>query len=284
MPHATADYELRIRPSRGWLQLDLAEVWRYRDLLGMLVRRDFIAKYKQTILGPAWFVLQPLLMTLAFTVVFGHVAGIPTDGVPAPLFYLAGLVGWNFFAQTFQSTSSTLVANAALLGKVYFPRLIVPLAAAISNFLALGLQLATLAVFWLWYRWFTPATIALDASVAALPLVLLQIAALSLGLGLWLSALTTKYRDFTFLTGFIVQLWLYATPVIYPLSQVPERWRWVAVLNPMTMPVESIRAVVLGAGTVRPELVAASVVLTFVLFVSGVLVFSRVEKTFVDTV
>jgi len=284
MPHATADYELRIRPSRGWLQLDLAEVWRYRDLLGMLVRRDFIAKYKQTILGPAWFVLQPLLMTLAFTVVFGHVAGIPTDGVPAPLFYLAGLVGWNFFAQTFQSTSSTLVANAALLGKVYFPRLIVPLAAAISNFLALGLQLATLAVFWLWYRWFTPATIALDASVAALPLVLLQIAALSLGLGLWLSALTTKYRDFTFLTGFIVQLWLYATPVIYPLSQVPERWRWVAVLNPMTMPVESIRAVVLGAGTVRPEFVAASVVLTFVLFVSGVLVFSRVEKTFVDTV
>jgi lipopolysaccharide transport system permease protein len=284
MPHASTEYELRIRPSRGWLQLDLAEVWRYRDLLRMLVRRDFLAKYKQTILGPAWFVLQPLLMTLAFTVVFGHVAGIPTDGVPAPLFYLAGLVGWNYFAQTFQSTSVTLVANEALLGKVYFPRLIAPLAAAISNFAALGLQLATLALFWTWYRLFTPTALAIDASIVALPLVLLQIAALSLGLGLWLSAMTAKYRDFQFLTGFVVQLWLYATPVIYPLSQVPERWHWLAVLNPMTMPVESIRALVLGAGTVRPDFVAASGVMALLLLVSGVLVFSRVEKTFVDTV
>jgi lipopolysaccharide transport system permease protein len=286
MSRLSPDSELVIRPTRGWLNLDLAEVWRYRDLLFMLVHRDFISKYKQTILGPAWFVLQPLMMTMIFTVIFGNVASIPTDGLPPVLFYLAGLVGWNYFAQTFQSTSGTLINNAGLLGKVYFPRLIVPLSAVISNLLALGLQLATFLVFWMYFRFFTAsgASLEIDRSLVLFPLLMLQVAALSLGVGLWLSALTAKYRDFTFLTGFIIQIWMYATPVIYPLSQIPERWRWLAVLNPMTMPVETVKYMFLGRGTVTVEFVAMSVGITIALLLSGVLVFNKVEKTFVDTV
>ena len=284
--HVPSNFELLIRPTRGWLHVDLAEVWRYRDLLFMLVRRDFIAKYKQTILGPAWFVLQPLLMTLVFTVIFGHVVGIPTDGLPPVLFYLAGLVAWNYFAQTFQHTGSTLVSNAGLFGKVYFPRLVVPLSAVLSNLVAFGLQLATFLAFWLWFKLFTPAGTAFQVTGAILWLVplLVLIAALSLGIGLWLSALTAKYRDFTFLTGFIIQVWMYATPVIYPLSQIPEQWRWLAVINPMTMPIEAMRLMFLGQGVVTAAYVALSVAMTLALLVSGVIVFNKVEKTFVDTV
>ena len=193
---------------------------------------------------------------MVFTVIFGNVAKIPTDGLPPMLFYLAGLLGWNYFAQTFQSTSSTLVANAGLFGKVYFPRLVVPLSAVISNFIPLALQLATLLCFWAYFKIFTSAGDMFEFSSAIiwLPLLLVQIAALSLGVGLWLSALTAKYRDFTFLSGFIIQIWMYATPVIYPLSQIPERWRWLAVLNPMTMPVETIKYMFLGQGIVMPVL------------------------------
>jgi len=279
-------YELVIRPSRGWFHLDLQEVWRYRDLLLMMVRRDFLAKYAQTILGPAWFVLQPVAMTLVFTVIFGHIVGVPTDGVPPVLFYLAGLVVWNYFAQTFQHTGGTLVANAAVLGKVYFPRLVVPLSAVVSNLAAFVLQLVTFLGFWAWYKLASPQGDSFQLSAAIVwfvPMTVL-VAAMSLGIGLWLAAATAKYRDFTFLLGFIVQLWLYATPVIYPLSQIPERWRWLAVANPMTMPVEAMRLMFLGQGVVTPSYVALSVTMTVVLLVSGVLVFNRVEKSFVDTV
>lgn len=286
MPHVSDDYELVIRPTRGWLRLDLAEVWRYRDLLFLLVHRDFVSKYKQTILGPAWFVLQPLMMTVVFTVIFGAVAKIPTDGAPPMLFYLAGLLGWTYFATTFQNASGTLVNNAGLFGKVYFPRLVVPLSGVISNLLAFGLQLVTLLVAWTWFRLFTEAGADLRISPAVLwlPLLVAQIAALSLGVGLWLTALTSKYRDFAFLTPVLVQVWMYATPVIYPLSQVPERWRWLAAANPMAMPTEAIRYMFLGHGVVTPAYFAASVVMTALLLVSGLLVFNRVEKTFVDTV
>jgi lipopolysaccharide transport system permease protein len=281
-----SEYELVIRPTRGRVHLDLGDVWRYRDLLYMLVHRDFIARYKQTILGPAWFVLQPLMMTVVFTVIFSKIAEIPTDGVPPPLFYLAGLVGWNYFAQTLQSTSSTLVANAGLFGKVYFPRLVVPLSAVISNFFALGLQLATFIAFWCYFKFFSSSSSAISLSWSAIwfPLIVLQVAALSLGVGLWLSALTAKYRDFTFLTGFIIQLWMYATPVIYPLSQIPEKWRWISALNPMTVPIEGIRLMSLGRGTVIGDHLAISVAVSVLLLLSGVLVFKRVERTFVDTV
>jgi len=283
---APSNYEIVIRPTRGWLRLNLAETWQYRDLLFLLVHRDFVAKYKQTILGPAWFVLQPLLTTVVFSIIFGGIAKIPTDGLPPMLFYLAGLLGWNYFAQTFQSSSSTLVANAGLFGKVYFPRLVVPLSAVISNLFAFALQLAMLLAFWIYFKLFTSAggLFGFSAGIVWLPLVLLQIAALSLGVGLWLSALTAKYRDFTFLSGFIIQLWMYATPVIYPLSQIPEKWRWIAVLNPMTMPVEAIRIMFLGQGTVVEAHLLLSLSMTVLLLLSGILVFNKVEKTFVDTV
>jgi lipopolysaccharide transport system permease protein len=281
-----SNYEIVIRPTRGWFHLNLADLWQYRDLLLLLVHRDFVSRYKQTILGPAWFVLQPLLMTVVFSIVFGKIAKIPTDGLPPMLFYLTGLLGWNYFAQTFQSTSGTLVTNAGLFGKVYFPRLIVPLSAVISNLLAFGLQLATLLCVWIYFKFLVGigVTFGFSSAIAGLPLLLAQIAALSLGVGLGLSALTAKYRDFAFLSGFIIQIWMYATPVIYPLSQIPEKWRWIVVLNPMTMPVEAIKVMFLGQGTVIPAYLAFSVGVTALLLLSGLVVFNKVEKTFIDTV
>jgi lipopolysaccharide transport system permease protein len=281
-----SNYEIVIRPTRAWFQLNLADVWRYRDLLFLLVHRDFVAKYKQTILGPAWFVLQPLLTTIVFSIIFGEIAKIPTDGMPPMLFYLTGLLGWNYFAQTFQSTSGTLVANASLFGKVYFPRLVVPLSAVISNLFAFALQLATLLAVWIYFKLFTSSGQQFGFSVGIVwfPLVLLQVAALSLGVGLWLSAATAKYRDFTFLTGFIIQIWMYATPVIYPLSQIPAKWRWIALLNPMAMPVEAIKVMFLSQGTLSTAYMALSIGSTVLLLLSGVLIFSKVEKTFVDTI
>jgi len=281
-----SDYELVIRPTRGWFNLNLGDLWHYRDLLFLLVHRDFVAKYKQTILGPAWFILQPLLTTVVFTVIFGKVAQIPTDGLPPMLFYLAGLLGWSYFAQTFLSTSGTLVNNAGLFGKVYFPRLIVPLSAVISNLLAFALQLGMFLGFWAYYKFFTTAgaSFGFGGAIVCFPLVVLQIAALSLGAGLWLTALTAKYRDFIHLSGFLIQIWMYATPVIYPLSQIPEGWRWLAVLNPMAMPVETIKYMLLGQGIVTASYLALSLFVTALFLVSGVIVFNKVEKTFVDTV
>ena len=278
-------FERIIRPTSGWFDLDLADVWRHRDLLGLLVYREFASKYRQTVLGPAWFVLQPLLMSVVFAVVFGGIARIPTGGAPPILFYLTGLLGWGYVAQTFQSTASTLTANAGLFGKVYFPRLVAPLASVIANFLAFGLQLAVLLIFWTWFKFATPAghAFGLDVALAWFPLVVLQLAAISLGAGLWLSALTTRYRDFSFLVPFLAQVWMYATPVIYPLSRVPERWRWVAALNPMTAPTEALKRMFLGAGEVSANSVAISAGVTLLLLVSGVLIFNRAQKTFVDT-
>jgi lipopolysaccharide transport system permease protein len=225
-------------------------------------------------------------MTVVFTLIFGKVAKIPTDGVPPMLFYLCGLLGWNYFATTFQATSGTLTGNANLFGKVYFPRLVVPLSVVISGFIAFGIQLATFLAFWTYFKLLTPfgESLILDWNLLWFPLVMLQIAMLSLGVGLWLTSLTAKYRDFTFISGLIVQIWMYATPVIYPLSRIPEDWRWVAVMNPMTMPVESIKRIFLGQGVVEPTYVAVSAVMTVVLLLSGIVVFNKVEKTFVDTV
>lgn len=284
MHAATTSYELRIRPRQGWLRLDWRGLWEYRDLLVILVQRDFISRYKQTVLGPAWFILQPLLTTLIFTVLFGTVAKLPTDGIPPLLFYLGGMLGWSYFANVFTGTSTTFVANAALLGKVYFPRLILPLAGAISNLLGLALQFATFALFWGWFKAAGHAPISARWEALALPLVIAQVGLLSLGVGLWLSALTVKYRDFTHLAAVILQLWMYATPIIYPLSMIPPRWRWLVELNPMTVPTEAIRWMLLGQGTLTASNVMLSVALTAGLLISGMLIFQRVERTFVDHV
>jgi homopolymeric O-antigen transport system permease protein len=286
MLHTPPDYELIIRPTRGWFRLNLGEIWRYRDLLFLLVYRDFVSKYKQTVLGPAWFVLQPLLTTLVFTVVFAGAVKIPTDGLPPVLFYFAGLLGWNYFAQTFQNTSATLVNNASIFGKVYFPRLVAPLSIVLSNALTFGLQFVTFLCLWFYFKYFTGggAQFGFSAAIIWLPLLMLQIAALSFGVGLWLTALTAKYRDFALLSGFLIQLWLYATPVIYPLSQIPDRWQWLAVINPMATPIEAIRYMFLRQGVVVPSHLAMSAGVTLFMLVSGVLVFNKIEKTFVDTV
>jgi len=283
--HSPPAVETVIAPSGGWRFLDVHELWAYRDLLGLMVWRDLTSRYKQTALGPLWFVVQPLITTVVFTVVFNQVARIDLGQTPPTLFYLCGLLGWNYFAQTFQSTSVTLVNNAGLFGKVYFPRLIVPLSAVVSNLFAFAIQLVTFAVFYAGYKCSAAAgTFGAQWTIVLLPLLIVQVAALSLGVGLWIAALTAKFRDFAILAAFLIQLWLYATPVIYPLAQIPAKWRGLVSLNPMTMPVEGFRAALLGTATPGAWLCALSVALTLLVLVTGVLVFRKVEKNFVDVI
>lgn len=279
-------YEITIHSNRSWFHLDWHGLWEYRDLLFLLVRRDFVAKYKQTVLGPAWFILQPLLTTIVFTVIFGKVAKIPTDGLPPTLFYLCGLVPWSYFSQCLNGASTSLVGNAGLFSKVYFPRLVVPLSGVLSNLIAFAIQLTTFLGFWVYFKLFTAVgpDIKPNMMLMALPLLLLETAALGLGVGLWMSALTAKYRDFTHLLGFLTQLWMYATPIIYPLSKIPARWQVVAVLNPMAGIVESYKYAFMGAGTVKASYLLISAAITLFLLLTGVLVFNKVERTFVDTV
>ncbi len=286
MQKSAAEYEIIIKPTKSWFGLDLAEIWRYRDLLFLLVHRDFVSNYKQTILGPLWFIIQPLITTIIFTIIFGKVAQIPTDGMPPMLFYLAGLLGWNFFSRTLNGTSSTLVSNVGLFGKVYFPRLVVPIAAVVSNYIALAIQLVTFLCFWTYYKFFSSVgpSIHIGWDILAFPLVILQISALALGVGLWLSALTAKYRDLAFLTATIIQLWMYATPIIYPVSQIPEKWRWVSSLNPMEMPVVAIRDMFIGQNISPIGDFGISITMTVFILATGILIFNKVEKTFVDTV
>lgn len=283
---STAPREIVIQATRGFRFLDWRELVAYRDLLGLLVWRDFATRYKQTILGPLWHIFQPIVTTGVFTVVFSQVAELPTDGLPPTLFYLAGLLAWNYFSQTFNSTSSTLVANAGLFGKVYFPRLIVPLASVVSNLVSFLIQLLTFFLVLAAYRASHP-TVEIGPrwqAVVFLPLVVAQLAAFSLGAGLWLAALTTKFRDFSVLAGFLIQLWMYVTPVILPLTRVPPQWHIYVALNPVTMPVECFRYLLLGTGWINLPLLGVSIFATFVTLASGVLVFQRVERTFVDVV
>ncbi len=282
----TPQPEIIIRPHRDWWQIDWAEIFRYRDLLLIFVWRDFIAKYKQTILGPAWFVIQPILTTIVFNVIFSRVAKIPTDGLPPTLFYMAGLLTWNYFANVFSANANTFTNQAQVFSKVYFPRLIVPFSITISNLLAFSLQLATFFCFWAWFRFFTPAgdQIVLGWNVLLFPLVIVQTGIAGLGVALIFSALNAKYRDLAFLLSFITQSWMYATPVIYALSRIPENWRWLANLNPLTQPVEATKLLLLGTGTINPLDYAQSVIITLLLFAIGLSLFHRAERTFVDTV
>lgn len=285
MNRDSAPLELVLRPETSWLRLELRGIWHYRDLLSLLVWRDFVAKYKQTILGPLWFVIQPLTMTLVFTVIFGQIAGLSTDGLPPLLFYLCGQLGWNYFAQNLNANSATLVNNAGLFSKVYFPRLVVPLSALISNLLAFALQAATFVGFYLYFKYGRgTGGFGMSWQVVFLPLLVLQTAALSLGVGLLMSALTAKYRDLVHVSGLMIQVWMYVTPVIYPLSKIPAQWQWLVALNPMAVIVECYRRVLLGTGTVDSSHVLVSLAMTVLLLITGMLAFGRVEKTFVDTV
>ena len=281
-----SNFEIRIRPNQSWLGVDVRALWEFRDLLFLLVRRDFVARYQQTALGPAWAVVQPLVMTVVFTLVFGKFAGISTDGLPPTLFYLCGLLLWNYHAQTIQQTGVTFTANAQLFGKVYFPRLIVPLSVALSNVIAFLIQAALFAGFWIYFKFFTAsgAFISMNFGVLAVPLILLHVAILGVGAGLLLSACTAKYRDLQHVLPLVIQVWLYLTPIIYPLSKVPARHQWVVALNPVSAPVEMLRHVLLGEGTVSWGGYLYSAVASVILFLLGVLLFQRTERTFIDTV
>jgi lipopolysaccharide transport system permease protein len=276
-----------IQPTKGLLRVDWRGLVEYRDLLVLLVRRDFLSKYKQSILGPAWFVIQPLLTTIVFTVIFGRVANLPSDGMPKMLFYLCALVPWNYFAANLNSTSTTFTANIGLFGKVYFPRLIIPLSVVVSNLIVFTIQLLTFLGFFIYFKFFSVAgpLIRPSLELALMPLLLLQIAVFSFGVGLIISALTARYRDLAYAMGFLVQLWMYATPIVYPLSIVTRPgWRMIAALNPMTAIVESFKHAFLGAGTVDVRYTAISVGITLGVLFLGLVFFSRAERTFVDTV
>ncbi|MCG2735997.1 MAG: ABC transporter permease [Candidatus Methanoperedenaceae archaeon] len=272
-----------IGPRTGWFDINLKEIWSYRDLIMLFVRRDFVAQYKQTILGPLWFLIQPLLSTLVFTVVFGTIAQIPTDGLPQVMFYMAGITAWTYFANCFTKTSNTFIGNAAIFGKVYFPRLVIPVSIVISNLISFAIQFGLFIVFLL-YFYFKGSSIAPNMWILLTPLLLVQMAALGLGVGILVTSMTTKYRDLSHAVGFGVQLWMYVTPVVYPLSQIPEKWRWLSALNPMTAVVESFRYAFLGAGAIQPWVMGVSIGMTAIFLTLGIILFSKVEKTFIDTV
>lgn len=285
LPEADSEaWDLVIRPAAPWWDLQLPDVWHYRDLMWMFVRRDFVSVYKQTVLGPLWFFVQPLLTTAMFTLIFSNVAKLPTDGLPPMLFYLAGVTPWNYFATCLTKTSSTFVTNAHIFGKVYFPRLITPLSIVISNLIQFGIQFILFFGFFL-YHWLRGASMTPDwlGIILLTPLLLGLMALLGLGSGIIISSLTTKYRDFTFLVAFGIQLAMYATPVIYPASLVPEKYRFWIDLNPMSPVIEAFRAAYLG-GPIPWTGLAIATAVTLLSLLVGILVFKRVERDFMDTV
>jgi lipopolysaccharide transport system permease protein len=283
-PDSRDTWSLVIRPHGRWWELQLADVWHYRDLLWMFVRRDFVAVYKQTILGPIWFFIQPLITTIMFTVIFTGVAKIPTDGLPPMLFYLAGTTPWNYFATSLTKTSLTFSANANLFGKVYFPRLVTPISIVISNLIQFSIQFLLFFGFLAYYL-IKGAAIHPDWLMVAImtPVLLLLMALLGLGTGILVSSLTTKYRDLNFLVAFGVQLAMYASPVILPMSSFSAKYRLFIEMNPMSAIIETFRSIYLG-GAIPWGLLGISSGVTLILLLVGTAIFNRVEKTFMDTV
>lgn len=272
-----------IEPRTNLLDLRLNDVWRYRDLVVLFVRRDFVSNYKQTILGPLWFFIQPLLTTITFYIIFGRVAHLGTDGIPPFIFYLAGNTVWSYFSQSLTAVSTVFTTNAAMFSKVYFPRLAMPLSIVISNLVRFGIQFGLFLAVWVFYL-FTTTAIHPNGILFLLPLLIVLMGLLSLGLGMIFSALTTKYRDLSMLLAFGVQLALYATPVIYPLSKVPSKYLWLILANPMSAIVETFRVGFIGSGTFSWLYLGYSAVVTIVILVLGTIIFNRVEKSFTDTV
>lgn len=272
-----------ISPDFPWYQLDLADLWRYRDLIRLFVRRDFVALYKQTILGPLWFFLQPLFATVVFTLVFGRIAKIPTDGVPDVLFYLGGTVCWAYFAACLTQSSETFIANAAIFGKVYFPRIVVPIAVTISNIFKFLVQFTLFAGVLAYYA-YLGVPLRLNFGMLLLPLLILQMGVLGLSTGILISSLTTRYRDLNMVVAFGAQLWMYATPIVYPLSQVPERFRIYFAFNPMAAVVECFRWAFFGTKFPDWGFILLSLATTLLVLVLGMVSFNRVEKTFMDTI
>jgi lipopolysaccharide transport system permease protein len=282
-PSATPEqWDLVMRPKTGWFDLHLSDLWRYRDLTMLFVWRDFVAQYKQTILGPLWHIIQPLFTTILFTLVFGRMAGLSTDGLPQLVFYMAGITCWNYFAECLNRSSGTFINNASIFGKVYFPRLCVPVSIVISNIIKFGIQFALFLVFLGYY--YSRGEVHPNSWILFTPVLVLIMAALGLGTGIIVSSLTIRYRDLQVLITFGVQLLMYATPVIYPLSHVSEKYRWLVLANPMSSIIETFRYAFLGTGTFDLLNLAYSATATLVILFIGIVLFNHVERTFMDTV
>jgi len=277
------DWTTVITPVNRWRLIDLKELVTYSDLLIMFVKRDFITQYKQTILGPLWFVFQPLLTTIVFLVVFGRIARIPTDGVPQPLFYLGSLLVWNYFSGILTQTSSVLISNTHLFSKVYFPRLVIPVAQVVSGLGKVVIQCLLFATLYLFYLALGMNN-TVGWTIVFFPLVFLYVAVLGFGVGLLVSAFTTRYRDLYVALSFLVQLWMYATPIVYPLSLVPEKWRMLYSLNPVVPAIELFKHLIFALPLPSWGGFGTGIAVTLLLLIAGLLFFNRVERTFVDTV
>ena len=275
-------WTLEIRPTESFFRLHLKEFLEYRDLIALFVSRDFKTMYKQTILGPLWILISPLLTTGMFTIVFGRIVGVSTDGVPDYLFYMAGNILWTYFSACLMAASNTFIGNAGLFGKVYFPRLIMPVAASISKLIVFGAQFLLFIVLVL--RLIPEGDVHITPWCFAAPVLLLQLALLAIGTGMILASLTAKYRDLQVLVSFGMQLWMYATPVVYPLSGIPEKWQWLMICNPAAPAIEWFRAGWLGSGTVSPAHFTLAWALTLVIFFFGLLLFNRTQRNFMDTI
>ena len=278
-------HRTHIKAGRAWWRVDWAEVWEYRDLLMLLVQRDLTAIYKQTILGPLWFILQPLLTTVIFTVIFGKVAGISTEGVPQFVFYMSGTVLWNYFQGVLNHGAGSLVSNTGVLSKVYFPRLVIPLSGVFTNFAHLALNALMFLGFYFYFLFFTASGMHPNMGLLLVPLLVVECALMGLGFGLWVSALTIRYRDLRFALPFLTQLWMYATPIVYPASLVVNpHWKLLLWLNPMTAVVEFNRYAFTGKGSPDLAGLGLSWLVTVIVVVSGLFLFNKVQRTFVDTI
>ena len=277
-------WDLEIEPVSGWFEMNWRELWQYRDLLMLLVRRDVMSTYKQTVLGPLWFFIQPILTTLTYVVIFGNLAGISTGGVPKILFYLAGITLWNYFQDCLLKTSNTFVLNQSLFGKVYFPRLLAPLSVIVSSLFKLLVQLVLFFIAWIYFLVQPQSSVVPNITLLLFPFYLLLMSGLGFGLGILVSSMTTRYRDLRYLVQFGVQLLMYATPIVYPLEIAPEKYRWLIQLNPITNVVEAFKYSFLGSGYFTVSGLLYSFGCMLLLLLVSIVVFNRVEKTFMDSI
>ncbi len=277
-------WDLIIKPKNKWYQLDLGALWAYRDLLLLLVRRDFVSVYKQTILGPLWFFIQPIITSLTFTFIFGSIAKISTDGIPGILFYMAGITLWTYFADCLNKTSNTFIANAGVFGKVYFPRLIIPLSVLVSNLIKLGIQLLIFICIWIYFLIYSNQVLPHWQLMWMLPVLIFMMAGLGFGFGILISSLTTKYRDLTFLIGFGVQLLMYGSSVVIPVSSMNGNVKFLMLLNPLTSIIEAFKYIFLGSGFFDVYWLIYGFGFMLILIFFSVIIFNKVEKSFMDTV
>ena len=275
-------FDVVIVPKTGWLDINFQELWKYRDLITLFVKRNFIAQYKQTILGPAWAIVQPLMTTVIFTVIFGTMAGLSAEGVPSFLFYMSGTIAWTYFSTCLTQTADTFTRNAAILGKVYFPRLVMPISTVLTNLISLSIQFIMFLCFLIYY--WAKGQVNPNIYMLLLPMLVLQMAMLSLGSGIIISALTTKYRDLQMLVSFGVQLWMYGTPVAYDIRIIPQKYMGLYMLNPMTPVINTFRTALLGISGFQLRYYLCGWAVTAIILFAGIVLFNRIEKTFMDTV